>query len=42
MIAAFATPPRVLDLPDADHGTVAADPAYGRTLAQFVSAAGER
>lgn len=42
LIAAFATPPRVLDLPDADHGTVAADPAYGRTLAQFVSAAGER
>ena len=40
LIAAFATPPRVLDLPAADHGTVAADPAYGRALASFVAAAG--
>ena len=38
LVAAFARPPRVLDLPEADHGNVAADPAYGRTLAGFVSA----
>jgi len=40
LIAAFATPPRVLELPEADHGTVAADPAYGRALARFVSGTG--
>jgi len=40
LIAAFATPPRVLELPAADHGTVAADPAYGRALARFVSGTG--
>jgi hypothetical protein len=42
LIAAFATPPQVLDLPEADHGTVAADPAYGRALSGFVATAGAR
>lgn len=42
LIDAFPAPPRVLALPESGHDNVASDPAYGRALAEFVAAAGNR
>lgn len=38
LIAALATPPRIVDLPDADHNSIGDDPAYGKALTAFVNA----
>lgn len=38
LIALLPNPPRIVDLPDADHNSINADPAYGRALTAFVTA----
>lgn len=38
LIAALAKPPKVVNLPDADHNSIAASPAYGEALTAFVAA----
>ncbi|MGH8078862.1 MAG: alpha/beta hydrolase [Lysobacter sp.] len=38
LIAALATPPRIVDLPGADHNSISDDPAYGKALTAFVNA----
>jgi uncharacterized protein len=38
LIASLPRPPRLLDLPKADHASVVTDPAYGAALADFVGA----
>jgi pimeloyl-ACP methyl ester carboxylesterase len=38
LIAALARPPRVVNLPGADHGSIDADPAYAAAMAGFVAA----
>ena len=37
-LAALPRPPQVLDLPHADHASVASDPAYAKAIAEFVDA----
>ena len=37
LLASLQAKPQVLDLPEADHSTVIADPKYGATLARFVA-----
>ncbi|HEY0489067.1 MAG TPA: alpha/beta fold hydrolase [Telluria sp.] len=36
LIAAFAHPPRVVDVPEADHGTIGSEVAFERALADFL------
>ncbi|HZV23567.1 MAG TPA: alpha/beta fold hydrolase [Luteimonas sp.] len=38
LLASLQRPAQVVDLPQADHASVAADPRYGQALAKFVSA----
>lgn len=38
LIAALAKPPQVVNLPDADHNSIDASPAYGEALAAFAAA----
>jgi pimeloyl-ACP methyl ester carboxylesterase len=37
LLAALPKPPQVLDLPHADHASVASDPAYAKAISTFVS-----
>lgn len=38
LIAALAKPPQVVNLPEADHNSIDADPGYGAAMAAFVAA----
>ncbi|MCY7354335.1 MAG: alpha/beta hydrolase [Lysobacter sp.] len=40
LIASMARPPQVVDLPDADHNSIDADPTYRKALTAFVAAQG--
>lgn len=42
LISALSRPPRVVDLPAADHASVTVDPAYGEALSSFVASGAPR
>lgn len=37
LIASLATPPQVIEVPDADHNTIGGDPRFGEALREFVN-----